>query len=297
MATHGLPTCLFSFPRGNFLSPAPQKQSGEKAISTVQPDVKADGCSPPAALRAVGDLFCHHASRISGRDRDGLKFLASHLKSHGLSQEAQPYRWDEAMICILADLRLHKGEKKKKDVQTVWVFGYLMWLAWLCELLRKEMLPAEVAMRHCNHTLVIWVLPIKVWLELGFMTQLIWSLCWEEVGQAEKFGERGCPVRSGSRAAAWFEIKPWSLAARPTPLTYLSASLAVGSQSLHGCPQRAEPPSPSAGGRICQFLHEQHRDTTILNIYTGKLKNTRYHKTHVLWFHHYTPGWYTHRIV
>lgn len=106
-----------------------------------------------------------------------------------------------------------RGRKKKKAVQTVWVFGYLMWLAWLCKLLRKEMLPAEVATRHCNHTLVIWVLPIRVWLGLGFMTQLIRSLCWEEVGQAERFGERGCPVRSGSRAVLLHDLKsnpdPW----------------------------------------------------------------------------------------
>lgn len=45
------------------------------------------------------------------------------------------------------------------------------------------------------------------------MTQLIRCLCWEEVGQAERFGERGCPVQSGSRAVLLHDLKsnpdPW----------------------------------------------------------------------------------------
>ena len=54
---HLLSTYLYSFSRGNFLSTALQKQSGENAIFIVQPDVKAHGCSPPAVLLLLKSCF------------------------------------------------------------------------------------------------------------------------------------------------------------------------------------------------------------------------------------------------
>lgn len=80
----------------------------------------------------VEELFCHHASWISGRERDGLKLSASHLKSHDLFW---PFCCVEAMICILADLA-----HQKKTIRLSRLFGYLMWLECLRKPLRKEIL-------------------------------------------------------------------------------------------------------------------------------------------------------------
>lgn len=98
---HLLSTYLYSFPRGNFLNAALQKQSGENAVFIVQPDVKTHGCSPPAVLFPCRRAVLSPCLRISGRERDGLKLSALHLKSHDLFR---PFCCVEAMICILADL-------------------------------------------------------------------------------------------------------------------------------------------------------------------------------------------------
>lgn len=59
---HLLSTYLYSFPRGNFLNAALQKQSGENAVFIVQPDVKAMAAALQLCCFRVEELFCHHAS-------------------------------------------------------------------------------------------------------------------------------------------------------------------------------------------------------------------------------------------
>lgn len=158
-ATHLLSIYLYSFPRGNLLSTALQKQSGENVIFIVQPEVKAHGCSPPAApyeccWRAVLSPYL-----LNLRQRnwwaEGICFMSQVTWSLA--------RGTAFLLCQGNDLhfsrsRALKKEKKKKKVQ---VFGYLMWLTWLWKPEGKKktttkLLKAEL-LSHCICMLITQV--------------------------------------------------------------------------------------------------------------------------------------------
>lgn len=153
LTKHLLSTYRYSLLRANFLSFTPQKQSRVNAIFITMQKFLAAALQL-CCLHAIGNLFCHRASCISGRERDGLKLSSAHLKSHGLSPEERPFCWDEAVICILADLPGTQDINTHTDRQGIWfpdVTGMVM------------KVPQGLSRGTCRwHLICTHILPVRV---------------------------------------------------------------------------------------------------------------------------------------
>lgn len=187
-------------------------------------------------LHAIGDLFCHRASCITGRERDGLKLPSAHLKSHGLSSEERPFSRDEAVICILADLPSTQGINTHANRPGIWfpdVTGMVMKVPreeCTARLICQEAHADGISPAHsfspeeCNE-----FREPSSWLSLSLPSVTPGK------GSDSLPGRLTCAARKPYYHV--LEIKPCPLAAGPARVTHLIALLSVGSQSPHRCQQ------------------------------------------------------------
>lgn len=234
-------------------------------------------------LHAIGDLFCHRASCITGRERDGLKLPSAHLKSHGLSSEERPFSWDEAVICILADLPSTQGINTHANRPGIWfpdVTGMVMKVPreeCTARLICQEAHADGISPAHsfspeeCNE-----------FREPSSRLSLSLPSVTPGKGSDSLPGRLTCAVRKPYYHVLWNQtLPPGCRACSCDPPPCLAVrGLSVTSQ----VPARAEPSSPrpfltaqcwhNSLRRICHFLcgaaHGQHKDTAILSTYTTK---------------------------